>query len=74
MKIEANEKYSSLELDSDVEAFKNKHLVPAIKNWRENLTQYLLLHESDIANRINDFEDLWPVFIYLLKRIPNKIS
>jgi len=39
---------------------------------RKNLRDYLLYHENDIANDINDFADLRLVFIEILNRKPYK--
>ena len=38
------------------------------------LKLYLIVHERDIANSINDFATLRPVFVKILKREPEDRS
>lgn len=35
-------------------------------------SKYLLHHEDDIASRVKDFGDLWPIFVSIHNRLPNK--
>jgi hypothetical protein len=50
------------------EAIKSGAIREAPYDYRDDVESYLLNHESDIANKINDFDDLSEVFRHFIGR------
>lgn len=52
--------------------FQENLSLSTFKEAKSAIIKYLLDHEQDIIVGINDFRDLLPVFLWIIKRHPDK--